>query len=174
MGGNQNGGPVPLFLDRMDTIIELLSMLVGGAPTNGLADKFPELARMFSEGLTAAAQTARQNELLEYLVAAALPSAPENARQMTVGTTEELLADNESMPLMRVDVTNLDVAQPLLVSKRGVTVLSGIQVVARQTLPFVLPNGAQLFGIVNLGSVNITVSEGYNMRPKLHQLLSGQ
>jgi hypothetical protein len=87
-----------------------------------------------------------------------------------VGTVEELLQNNESQALMRVDVTNLNVAQPLVVSKRGVTAVSGIQVLARQTMPFVLPRGSQIFGIVALGTIQVTVSEGYNIQPMLSTL----
>ena len=151
--------PAALVLDRLDTIIELLQVLAGPAPADGA-------------GVGAlSALVGRQSILLEYLFAAVLPSAPLNVRTITVPTTEVLLASNESQPLMRVDVHNLNVAQPLVVSKRGVQLTSGIQVLARQTMPFVLPPGAELYGVVGLGTIQVTVSDGYNIRPMLAEAL---
>lgn len=158
MGNHQQreGNPVTLVLDRLDTIIELLKFLA--SPEAGQVGILGQLAR-------------GQNLILEYLVAAALPSSPLNARTITVPTTEVLLAKNESQPLMRVDVHNLDPAQPLLVSKRGVSLMSGIQILARQTRPFVLPPGAELYGVVALGSIQVTVLDGYDIRPILNAAL---
>jgi hypothetical protein len=155
----REGDPVALVLDRLETIIELLDRLAG--------------ALMTPEGLNLGSLEAilvRQNLLLEWMMAASLPSAPLNVRTITVPTTEILLASNESQPLMRVDVHNLNVAQPLTVSKRGVSATSGIQILARQTTPFVLPAGSQLYGVVALGTILVTVSEGYDIRPALDAL----
>lgn len=156
----REGNPVTLVLDRLDTIIELLSFIAGPRPEGADLGIGTEMAR-------------RQNILLEYLCAAALPSAPENVRTITVGTTEILLASNESQPLYRVDVHNLNVAQPLLVSKRGVSITAGIQILARQTRPFVLPPGSELYGVVALGTIQVTVSDGYDIRPILDAVLEG-
>lgn len=108
------------------------------------------------------------------MVAASLPSAPLNVRTVTVPTTEILLAANESQPLMRVDIHNLNVAQPLIVSKRGVGPTIGVQIIARQTRAFVLPSGSQLYGVVLLGSILVTVSEGYNIQAHLNALLPSE
>ena len=155
------GDPVVLVLDRLDTIIDLLRMQIGLTP----ARTNPELLALLQTGRMPLDVARHSNRLLEYLVAAALPSAPANVKTITVGTSEELLASNESQPLMRVDVTNLNVAQPLQVSKRGVTVNSGVQVAGQQTLPFVLPIGAQLYGVIALGTILVSVADGYDMQP---------
>ncbi len=151
------GNPVALVLDKLQTIIDLLSR----AATSNEVD----LRRLEAIGL-------RQNLLLEYMVAASLPSAPLNVRMITVPTTEILLAANESQPLMRVDVHNLNVAQPLLVSNRGVSPTAGTEIVARATVPFVLTAGSQLYGVVRLGSILVTVSEGYDIRAALDAMLA--
>lgn len=153
----REGDPVALVLDRLETIIELLARI---AASEGL-----DLRKLEAIGR-------RQSLLLEYMAAASLPSAPMNVRTITVPTSEVLLASNESQPLMRVDVHNLNVAQPLLVSKRGVSATTGIQILGRQTRPFVLPAGSQLYGVVLLGSILVTVSESYDIRPALAALLT--
>lgn len=162
MGNHQQpqGSPVALVLDRLDTIIELLRFIAGPRPDGADLGTVTQMPR-------------RQNILLEYLSAAALPSTPQNVREITVGTTEVLLASNESQPLYRVDVHNMNVAQPLIVSKRGVSITAGIQILARQTRPFVLPPGAELYGVVALGTIQVTVSDGYDIRPILDAVLEG-
>lgn len=162
----REGDPVALVLDRLETIIDLLKVLAGGTTTSEITSEGLDVRRLEAIGL-------RQNLLLEYMVAASLPSAPLNVRTVTVPTTEILLASNESQPLMRVDVHNLNVAQPLLVSKRGVSASAGIQILARQTMPFVLPAGSELYGVVLLGTILVTVSEGYDIRPALDAMVSG-
>lgn len=159
----REGDPVALVLDRLETIIDLLGVLAG-TPTTGITPDGLDLRRLEALGR-------RQNLLLEYMAAAALPSAPMNVRTVTVPTTEILLASNQSQPLMRVDVHNLNVAQPLIVSKRGVSATAGIQILARQTMPFVLPAGTQLYGVVLLGTILVTVSQGYDIRPTLDAIL---
>jgi hypothetical protein len=126
---------------------------------------------VFRRGETPAALGSKANYLLELLVAASLPSAPMNVRTVTVGIVEEELARNESQPLMRVDIHNLNVAQPLIVSKQGVTPLAGIQILARTTRPFVLPRGSALFGIINLGTILVTVAEGYDFQPAVYRAI---
>ncbi len=172
MQHGREGDPVVLVLDRLDTIIDLLGISIGLSPSPDATRYFPGLERLLQSGQTPAEQARHANRLLEYLVAASLPSSPQNARAVTVGTTEELLASNESQPLMRVDISNMNVAQPLVVNKRGVSVNSGIQVLARQTIPFVLPPGAQIYGIVALGTILVTVTDGFDMRPMLDSLFT--
>ena len=105
------------------------------------------------------------------MIAASLPSAPENVQTITVGTTEVLLASNESQPLMRVDVTNLNVAQPLILSKKGVVISTGGLILARQTQAYVLPQGSSLYGIVALGTIIVTVGYGYDIQARISALL---
>jgi hypothetical protein len=155
--------PLALILDRLEVIIDLLKMSIGSAPSPALASVFPDLSDLFKSGTTPAASARNTMLLLEHMVASSLPSAPQNVRSITVGTTEVLLASNESQALMRVDVHNLNVAQPLLVSKQGVTVNNGMEILAQQTRAFVLPVGASLYGVVNLGTIQVNVSQGYDI-----------
>lgn len=171
---NRQGEPLLLLLDRLDVIIELLHIQLGGVPAQTIQSVFPDLSKLYANGGTTAQQSKRLNLLLEYLIAASLPSAPENVRPMVIGTTEAQLAENQSQPLMRVDVSNLNVAQPLRVSKQGVSLTSNMQVLARQTVPFVLPVGSKLYGIVELGTIEITVSQGYDIQPMLDRLLAAE
>ena len=165
MGHNldRQGDPLALVLDRFDTVIRLLEMSIARPPEQGVQG-FALMAPLMEQ----------QNKLLEIMLAASLPSTPLNVLTITVGTTEILLAENESTPLMRVDVHNLNVAQPLLVSNRGVSPTSGMQILARTTRSFVLPAGSKLYGIVNLGTILITVSFGYDIQGLLESILRPQ
>jgi len=153
-----------LVLDRLERIIELLGVIAGA---QGAEDDSGSALSMLVE------VNRRQMTLLEYMVAAGLPSAPLNVRTITVPTTEILLANNESQPLMRVDIHNLNVAQPLIVSKRGVSATAGSEILARQTQAFVLPAGSQIYGVVLLGTILVTVSEGYDIRSMLDSMVGG-
>jgi hypothetical protein len=176
MGGQsyRPGDVGALILDRLDTIAELLRVLIGATPGTDLLQAFPELAAAFSTGQAAPVQRDVTNKLLAYLLSAALPSSPETVRTITVGLIQTLLASNQSQPLMRVAVTNLNVAQPLLVSKEGVNVNTGQIILARSTTDFVLPAGTELYGIVALGTIQVTVSTGYDIEPLLVQMLQPQ
>ncbi len=157
--------PSLVVLDKLETIIQFLGILIGLPPNQQIIERFPDLGPLYQAGKTSVGQAAKTNEALELLLSAALPSAPANVTTITVGISEILLANNESAPLMRVDVTNLNVAQPLTISKRGVGLNSGQLVLARQTVPYVLPMGAQLYGVVALGTIVVAVSVGHQMQP---------
>lgn len=156
--------PASLLFDKLDTIIDLLKAQLGAAVSPALIERYPDL-RDVQGGVS------RTNRILEYLLVAALPSGPEQVIPVTVGVVPEPLAVNESQPLMRVTVTNLDVAQPLLVSKQGVTLLTGQIILARATATFVLPPGGELWGLVALANINVSVGVGYDMQPILEALL---
>lgn len=168
----QQGAAV--LYDKLETIIELLQIQIGMAPTEQLVAQYPDLGALFRAGDTTMAQASRTNRAIELMLAAALPSAPENVQTYTVGTTEVQLASNMSTPLMRVDVTNLNVAQPLLVSKKGVVPTAGAIILARGTKPFVLPIGAEIYGIVALGNILVTVGFGYDIQPRIAAVVAGE
>jgi len=174
MGGVKAGDVSLATLDKLETIIQLLRMMVGAPPTETFASQYPDLAELFARGGTLGERQRKTNKLLELITAADLPSAPEHVQTYNVGTAEVLLASNQSRPLMRVDVTNLNVAQPLLVSKKGVIPSAGGMITARQTASYVLPIGAELWGIVNLGAIIVTVGIGYDIRPILEALLEAE
>ncbi len=167
----EQGSGAAILYDKMETIIELLKVMIGMPPSNTLIQQYPELGALHASGGTVAGQGRRLNKALELMVAASLPSAPENVQTLTVGTTEVPLASNESQPLMRVDVTNLNVAQPLIVSKKGVVLSAGGLILARQTQAYVLPQGSSLFGVVSLGTIIVTVGYGYDIQARISALL---
>ncbi len=165
------GDPGAILYDKLETVIELLGVMVGLAPTDSLVQQYPDLGELFARGGTPGALARRHNKALEIMLAASLPSAPENVQTYVVGTAEERLASNMSQPLMRIDVTNLNVAQPLLVSKKGVVPSAGGIILARETKTFVLPNGSELWGIVALGTIIVTVGYGYDIQPVIAALV---
>lgn len=168
------GDPAMILYDKLETIIELLRVQIGLAPSSALVAQYPDLGALFARGGTAAVQSSRTNKALEIMLAASLPSAPQNVQTYTVGTAEVLLASNQSMPLMRIDVTNLNVAQPLLVSKKGVVTSAGGIILARDTKNFVLPHGSELWGIVALGTILVTVGVGYDIQPIIAALIAAE
>ena len=174
MGRSQTDDLGLVALDKLETIIQLLRMTLGAPPSQALVAQYPDLGELFARGGTSIDQQRMTNKLLELITAAELPSAPENVQTYVVGVTEVLLASNMSRPLMRVDVTNLNVAQPLLVSKKGVIPSAGGMITARQTAHYVLPVGAELWGIVNLGTITVTVGIGYDIQPLLAKLLEAE
>lgn len=132
------------ILDRLDRLIALLER--------------GELTPVLSAEYLAQSQL-----MLRILVANAIPAAPEVTRQVTVQTTETALVENESQVLRRVDVTNLDPAQPLWVSGPGVLVTAGQVILPNQTTPFVVPIHESLWGIVAVATINVAVSESHDI-----------
>lgn len=169
LGRETVGGASGILFDKLETIIELLLVLIGVTPTQSLVARYPDIQ---SQGGTAIQRSIATSKVLEVLVAASLPSAPEQVQTYTVGTQEEPLAKNESMPLMRVSVTNLNVAQPLLVSKKGVVPSAGGIILARGTEHYVLPIGSSLYGIVAVGTILVSVGTGYDIQTRVSELLA--
>ena len=145
--------PQAILWDKLDQIIDLLRFSVGMNPVD---------MRAFEDMLPPTALQEEGNLLLELMVAASLPSAPERVEGYQVGNVEVQLAQNESTPLMRVEVTNDNVAQPLWVAQRGVLFTTGRQIVALQTQAFVIPQGSALFGICAIPFINVRVSIGFD------------
>lgn len=154
MGEGQPRDPLAILVDRMDVIIDLLRVQVGMRPKY-----VAELQTVRSPALL----QQDQNLLMELMLAATIPSAPESTEEFTVGILEVELARNESLPLMRVEVTNDNVAMPLWVSaKRGVLVTTGRVILAQVTTPFVIAQGHSLWGICPLPNASIRVSRAFD------------
>ena len=168
------GSPAAILFDKLEVLIELQKIQLGLPPSSQIVAQYPDLGELYTSKGTPADLARRTNKAMELMLAATIPSAPENVQTYTVGTTEVLLASNMSTPLMRVDVTNLNVAQPLLVSKKGVVPTAGAIILSRDTKPFVLPIGAELYGIVNLGNILVTVGTGYQFEPVITALLEAE
>lgn len=133
---------VRTMIGQMDIIIDLLKRLAG------------------SEGDMVGLQEATM-ELVAMMIGATMNAAPRTTLPIVVGTTETVLAQNESEPLMLIGVTNHDPAQAIQVGSQGVTILAGSEVPPLTTVPFVLPLGRTLFGICTAATVNVSVAMRY-------------
>lgn len=100
-------------------------------------------------------------ELLAMMLGASLDSAPRTTVPVTVPTTQIVLAENESEPLMLVEISNHDPAQALQVGSQGVTILAGHEVAPLSTVPFVLPLGNTLYGICTAATIAVSVAMRY-------------
>lgn len=154
MGGILTRDPTVLALDKLDTIIELLLYMNGLRSLDEL--RSPDMSR------SPIALQEMTNMLQELCLASVMPSAPERVEEFAVGNTEVTLARNDSRPLVRVEVTNDDVAQPLWVSKTGVLVTTGRIILAQTTAAFVLPVGEVIAGICQIPAISVRVSYGYD------------
>ena len=159
--------PLALLNDKLETVIDLLSYGLGLPPVYGT---LPDL----DMSRTPVALQETTNMLQELCLASVMPSAPQRTEEFTVGATQVILARNDSRPLIRVEVTNDDVAQPLWVSQIGVLVATGRIILAQQTAAFVLPEGEQLAGICAIPSNSIRVSYGYDFYMRLDAMRERQ
>lgn len=110
-----------------------------------------------------AAQDRRLDELL-YITAAALPSTPILTEPLTVTTTETLLYENQSEPLLRITISNDDIAQPMWIGPQSVRHFTGEIVPGGFWRGFVMPMGSSLWGITDVGFISVRVSLGYNIK----------
>lgn len=152
MGGARD--PLAIIVDRLDIIIDLLGLQVGVEP------KYVRELRQLTSPVQIQQDT---NMLMEMLLSALVPSAPESTEEFTVGVAEVRLAQNESQPMMRVEITNDNVAMPLWITgKQGVLVTTGRIILAQTTAVFVLPLGHSLWGICPIPNASIRVSRGFD------------
>jgi len=160
-GKGQN--PTALLLDKVDQVIDLLRVQAGLTPYGHLQGEIAGRETPYE-----LAQD--QNFLVEQLLAASMPSAPSMTEAYRVSNIETRIAINESMPLMRVEVTNDNIAQDCWISIRGVLRTTGRLIRVRDTIPFVLPMGASMFAICNIPWISVRVSIGYDFHPLLKEL----
>lgn len=97
-------------------------------------------------------------ELVAMLVATSLNSAPRTTTGIPVATTQTLLAENQSEPLMMIEITNHSAAQALQIGNDGVTILAGHEVAPFATVPFQLPMGQRIFGVCTAATINVSVA----------------
>lgn len=161
--------PLALLNDKLETVIDLLRYGLGLKPLYGsLTEEEMDLSR------SPASLQETSNMLQELFLASVMPSAPQRTEEFTVGATQEILARNDSRPLIRVEVTNDDVAQPLWVSQTGVLVATGRIILAQQTAAFVLPEGEELAGICVIPAISVRVSYGYDFYMRLDAMRQRQ
>lgn len=93
------------------------------------------------------------------MISTALPSAPNRSSLVVVGTTPMVLAENSTLSVMRVEITNDDVAQQIYVDcNPDVLLTNGRRINAQQTIPYTINKGRILYGICIIGTVNTRVA----------------
>ena len=104
------------------------------------------------------------DEVTPSLVSAGLPSAPKTSANVLVGTTATPLAENNSLSIMRVEVTNDDVAQQIYLDcNAGVLTSQGRRLNAQQTIAYTINKGQTLYAICLVATVNVRVA--YSQSP---------
>lgn len=103
-------------------------------------------------------QRAEHDLFLRGLVASAVPMAPAFSQTIIVGPTAVFLVENTVMSLMRVEITNDDIAISLYVGNRDVTIPAGRVIQPNETVVFILAKGQSLYGIIAAGASNAIIS----------------
>jgi len=120
-----------LFLDRLDsiqqTLIEILDVL------KTLVDK--------------------NTNIMNFLISSGLPTGMLSTVEVAITPTPVLLIKNDSLPLMRIRITNDDAAQPLWVGTNNVSSLNGEVIYAGQFRDFVITQGMSIFGVCVVASI---------------------
>ena len=109
-------------------------------------------------------QGGKVQSLLDLFTALALPSSPAITREVTVNAARpELLYQNTSLPFARIEVTNDDPAQFMYVGVRNVSVNIGRVITAQETVPFVVPESKELWGICIIATLSCRISEAFDL-----------
>lgn len=104
------------------------------------------------------------DEKLMSLVSVGLPSAPNMTTLIPVTTSPVILAENKSLSIMRVEITNDDLAQQIYLDcNPDVLLTNGRRLNAQQTIPYTINRGRTLYGVCTIGTVNTRVS--YSQSP---------
>jgi len=99
------------------------------------------------------------DQYLNLLVSAGLETSPNVTRSVVVGTTQVELARNDSAPSTTFNIANLDTAQPLWVGLESVTTQNGRVINPRENANIVVPIGRALYGITDVGTIDVVVSQ---------------
>ena len=110
------------------------------------------------------------SEMLQYLTAAIVQSAARNNRVVPVLPTPTPLAQNESEPLLQVEITNDNLAQPIWLGGENVLMGTGRRLQPMTSVTRTLPAGSSLWAVCNVGIVNAIVAEGFNLVAGLRTL----
>ena len=109
-------------------------------------------------------EIASRDESVKWMLAAALPSTPATSMEVTVPTTTVMLYENQSEPLLRVTISNDDLAQSIWVGPEGVNINIGERINGRDWRAFVMPSGTALYAVTDVGAVSARVALGYNIK----------
>lgn len=140
------------LLTRLDNITALLTRISG------------QLAK---DDRATIEQFGKVRNVLDILVAQALPGSPETTEEVTVyggaGVAPTLLVKNDSVPFLRVNITDDDPAQPLWVGTANVLPTMGRVILAQSTVTYVLPLGAEVWGICVVGFISVRIERCYEL-----------
>ena len=78
--------------------------------------------------------------------------------QINITTVETLIYQNMSNKMVTLKLYNTDPAQTVHIGKQGVTVSSGAPLFHEQAMPITVNAGDSIYGIVELGTVDIRYS----------------
>lgn len=104
-------------------------------------------------------QTKQIGDYLNLLISSGLPTSPSVTMGLTIGIDPVELARNDVAPSVSFNIANLDPAQPLWVGLGSVTTLNGRVIQPRDNATFVVPLGNSLFGVCDVGTIQIVVSQ---------------
>ena len=109
-------------------------------------------------------QAGKIQSLLDLFTALALPASPDLTREETINAvTPTLVYKNDSLPFTRIEVTNDDPAQFIYIGNRNVSVAIGRVQLAQTTVPYIIPQGAELWAICVVATVSVRISEAYDL-----------
>ena len=104
-------------------------------------------------------QAEQLGNYLNLLISSGLQTSPNVTIGLTIGITPVELARNDVAPSVSFNIANLDPAQPRWVGLGSVTTLNGRVIQARDNATFVVPLGNSLFGVCDVGTIQIVVSQ---------------
>lgn len=104
-------------------------------------------------------QTKQIGDYLNLLISSSLPTSPSVTLGLTIGVDPVELARNDVAPSVSFNIANLDAAQPLWVGLGSVTTLNGRVIQPRDNATFVIPLGNSLFGVCDVGTIAVVVSQ---------------
>lgn len=114
-------------------------------------------------------QVQQNDQYLQMLVSSAIESSPNSVVGMVIPTTPTLIATNDSLPIMSVNVANLDPAQPCWIGLDMVSTANGRVIQPRDNVTIAIPLGKSLYAICDVGFVQICVSKLHNLYAQLKQ-----
>lgn len=133
-------------------------------PQKPQANPLSALAAAIKELLT-------EVKISNILMSALLPSAPYMTSVVAVLTSPTMLIQNLSMDMVRVTITDSDPAQSIFVGGPGVTIGDGEELLAGNSVSFVLGRGQRLYGVCTIATVSCQVSQGFDFLMALRQVV---
>ena len=114
-------------------------------------------------------QVQQNDQYLQQLVSSAIESSPNSVVGMNITTVPALVARNDSIPIMTINIANLDPAQPCWIGLDMVTIANGRVIQPRDNLTVAIPQGKELYAVCDVGFIQICVSKLHNLYSQLRQ-----